>query len=118
VSGAEITLVDYTVDISANASFYYRTIMNSLGVFGTGSYVTPASGVMYLAYMNVTSGVAYGPYYQASSWYNNIPTAGQLPPNDGNYRLMKSGGSQTGPPASYPLSACTISGNTTWWAVD
>ena len=110
VSGGVVTLVGSTSDLSLTTTGYHR-----VGV----SYftATPASGVLYVGYLNGTSGVAGGPCYVPGAWAAAPPSAGVLPPG-GLTRFVQHAGPYATPPASYALAGSPVMGTTFWCALD
>jgi hypothetical protein len=115
LSGTTITLIGSTADISANATGW-----NRIAVSGFTS--TPANGVLYVTYMNGTSGVAGGPFTERGAWSQAVPTtSAQLPPgNTGQYRWMQGGSGLTSPSSASPfsLSGANIGILPFWCALD
>jgi hypothetical protein len=100
VSAGVITLVGSTVDLSAKSTGLQR-----LAVSGFTS--TPSNGILYVGYMNGTSGVAGGPYYLNGAWAANTPSSATLPSAALNYYVAHSG-SYSSPPSSYTLSGGSV----------
>jgi hypothetical protein len=112
VSGTTITLISSTADLSSQTTGWHR--------LSTGSFTTPASGVLYVSYMNGTSGVAGGPFTERGAWSQAVPTlAAQLPAgNTGQYRWMQGGSGLTAPPSTFSLSGGSIGKLPFWCALD
>lgn len=112
ISGTTLTLVGSTIDLSSTATGWLR-----LAVSGFTS--TPASGVLYVSYMNGTSGLAGGPKLIPGVWNANTPTSGNLPAGTaGQNRFMDFNGSFTSPPSSATVSSGSIRGSIPWFALD
>ena len=111
VSGGVATLVGSTANEAALAG----THVQRLAVGGFTS--TPASGIMYVSYMNGTGAVAGGPWSPAgTAWYQGGSGA-YLPPGSA-YRLVRGGSGLTSPPSSVTLSGYSTGYQPFWFALD
>jgi hypothetical protein len=111
-----VTLIGSTADQGAQTTGYRRTQI-------TGFTSTPASGVMYVSYMNGTSGAAGGPFTVRGPWSQALPAAGtSLPPgNAGQFSgVFNPAGNITSPGSisPYDLSAASVGKLPFWFALD
>jgi hypothetical protein len=110
VSAGVITLVGSTVDLSSKSTGLQRIAVS-------GFTSTPSNGILYVGYMNGTSGVAGGPYYLSGAWAANTPSSATLPSAALNYYVAHSG-SYTSPPSPYTLSGAGLGTLPFWFALD
>jgi len=101
-----------TADQSA-ASGYTRAAV-------TGFTVVPSDGIVYVIYLNGTSGVAGGPKYLANGWSGNTPATSKLPTQAAApYNVSHALTSQTSLPGSITLANFTNLGTVIpWLALD
>ena len=114
LSGTTLTLVGSSVDLSSTTTGFHRLAVSSWTT-------TPASGVLYVGYLNGTGGVAGGPYGNYNQmWTAATPVTGTLPPsNAGQYRFICHGsGSYTTPLTSSTLTGGAIVSFVPWFALD
>lgn len=81
-------LIGTTADLSAQATALIRVAVS-------GFTVTPADGIIYVAYLNGTSGVAGGPVFITDQWAQVTPGTGGTSPQSATSNLWPklSGGS-------------------------
>lgn len=111
ISGSTLTLVGSTANLSSHANGFDRVAVS-------GFTSTPASGVLYVGYLNGTSGVAGGPRWCTSAWSSTTPLLTSLPPGNGQTRFCITGVSLTAPPGSVSLTGAGTSNLNPWIALD
>ena len=102
-----------TADLSSNASTYTRAAV-------TGFTAIPSDGIVYVIYLNGTSGVAGGPKYLTNAWSGSTPTTAKLPSQAAApYTVTKNTTGATGLPGSLTLSSFTVLASVIpWIAID